>query len=97
MNWLLYVVGMKKLATASRFKFIRATRDIHTDEVCRNFHTQMSSSQSEERTMFFKRTKKGTENQRPYSPVKLWFNIKLIATEFSSTPFNRWMATITTY
>ena len=35
MNWLLYVVGMEKLATASRFKFIRATR--HTDEVCRKF------------------------------------------------------------
>ena len=57
-----------------------------------NFHTQMSSSQSEERTMFFTRTKKGTENQRPYSPVKLWFSIKLIATEFFSTPFNCWMA-----
>ena len=26
------------------------------------------------------------------SPVKLWFSIKLIATEFFSTPFNCWMA-----
>ena len=28
----------------------------------------------------------------PNSPVKLWFSIKLIATEFFSTPFNCWMA-----
>ena len=26
------------------------------------------------------------------SPVKLWFSIKLIATELFSTPFNCWMA-----
>ena len=37
MNLLLYAVGMEKLAKASCFKFIRATRDIHTDEVCRKF------------------------------------------------------------
>ena len=29
----------------------------------------------------------------PLSPVKLWFNIKAIATEFFSTPFNCWKAT----
>ena len=28
----------------------------------------------------------------PYSPVKLWFSIKLIATEFFQKPFNCWMA-----
>ena len=27
-----------------------------------------------------------------YSPVKLWFSIKLIATEFFPTPFSGWMA-----
>ena len=26
------------------------------------------------------------------SPVKLWFSIKVIATELFSTPFNSWMA-----
>ena len=26
------------------------------------------------------------------SPIKLWFSIKIIATEFFSTPFNYWMA-----
>ena len=29
----------------------------------------------------------------PNSPVKLWFNIKAIATEVFSTPFNCWKAT----
>ena len=97
MNWLLYVVGMEKLARTSRFKFILLLEIYTQTRHVVNFHAQMSSSQSEERTMFFTRTKTGTENQRPYSPVKLWFSIKLIATEFFSTPFNCWMATIITY
>ena len=30
----------------------------------------------------------GLINLMTYSPVKLWFSIKLIATQFFSTPFN---------
>ena len=93
MNWLLYVVGMEKLATASCFKFIRATRDIHTDEVnFRKFSYGNEFQPIRGADDVFHTNKKGTENQRPYSPVKLWFSIKLIATEFFSTPFNCWMA-----
>ena len=33
--FIIYVVGKEKLATATRFKFIRVTRDIHIDELCR--------------------------------------------------------------
>ena len=97
MNLLLYAVGMEKLAKASCFKFIRATRDIHTDEVCRKFSYGNEFQPIRGADDVFHTNKKGTENQRPYSPVKLWFSIKLIATEFFSTPFNCWMASITTY